>query len=78
MVFSVVLRVNMNEQEKTKYRRYMSLCSKKMLHEMKRRESFSEEETDELRCLKKDLGGDHEEIIAVATSILIGDVTGEA
>ena len=75
-MLDIARKVNMNQQEKINYRRYMSLCSKQMLHEMKGGEDFSEEEMEELRSLKQDLGGDHQEILAISTSVLLDDVTG--
>lgn len=65
----------MNNTEKAQYRRYMSLCSSGLLHEMTGDGSFTEEDKDELRTLKETLGGDHKEILQKAKSILVDDVT---
>jgi len=65
----------MNDTEKKQYRRYMSLCTAGLLYEMTGDGSFTDKDKDELRALREALGGDHQEIIQKAKSILIEDVT---
>ena len=64
----------MTDTEKKQYRRYMSLCTAGLLYDMTGDGSFTEEDKDELRALRETLGGDHQEIIQKAKSILIADV----
>lgn len=60
----------MNDTEKQKLARYVSLSTKKWLQVKTSDESLTPEEEAELRSILEELGGDHKDILKRAKNVL--------